>query len=451
MTTDQTTEIILCRLSPSYFILNYVMTQHPLQGIILYPTYPFLQSLIQAIHTSRLLVVPKSRQMLVTWTAIGYFLWKALFHGPGLTLFISRSEFCAEELIGRALLIFQHLPPFMQPKLLAKSREQISFEGINSRILSLPAVPDAPRMHSPSSVFWDECAFTPFDDQIWTALQPCLQSGGQFLAVSSSNGPKGLFHHLVTNSDDLGFTCHQVHYKDHPDHSPEWESQARQGLSASQWAREMDISFDAPSIIIYDEFTPDLHITKHDQQFNYTDPIFRAVDFGFLHPFVLWIAQPTPDHLLIFDEFPGENLTTAQLALKIQSIDFNHGIDELNVSWTACDPAGAQSTDAGISQAETLQRHNIKLRYRASHISAGIELVKSFLLDAQGIVHLRIHPRCEHFIHHIQHYRWDPKRELPVKDGITDHAMDALRYFFVNFVGKTIAPSPRVAGSDSNL
>lgn len=447
MNIDEAKEIIYCTDSPQYFIRNYVLTQHAIDGILHFPPYRFLKNLIEKIHTEQKLVVPKSRQMLVTWTAVSYFVWKALFDGPGLFLFISRSERCAEELIGRALLIIEHLPNWMQPRLLNRSREQIAFEALHTRILSLPATPDAPRMHSPSGVFWDEVAFTPFDSELWTSLQPCLQSGGKFIAVSSSNGPTGLFHQLATQSDRLGFTPLKIHYSEHPEHDEAWEEAARKGLSHSSWQREMEISFDAPSIIVYDEFDKEKHISEEQDPSYKLLPCFRSIDFGYLHPFVLWICETESNELLIFDELAIENITTQDIINHIFRKDLKHGLFEKSILYTAADPAGGQATDAGISPIDLLQRQGIKVRHRPSHILPGIEAVKTFLLGADKKIHLRIHPRCINLTEAFTHYRWDAKREQPIKDNVYDHAMDALRYFIINYLGQTIAPSARVAGS----
>lgn len=447
LTPDQIQEIMRCAQDPWHFIRNHVQTQHPVKGNLLFPQYDFLKRLVATIHTSNRLLIPKSRQMLVTWTAVSYFLWRALFRDAGIFLFISRSERCAEELLHRALFILNHLPPFLKPRLLARSREEIAFEGLDSRIFSLPATPDAPRMHSPSGVFWDEMAFTPFDDQIWDSLKPSLDSGAKFLGVSSSNGPAGLFYDLLTTDLGQDFVKHQVHYKEHPDRDDLWESHARLGLSAAVWAREMEISFDAPSQIVFDEFDPEIHVLKTNPVPDPSKPLYRALDFGYHNPFALWIQEITPRNILVFDEIAPSNITASQLALAILEKDREHHLDELNFHWTACDPAGANPTDADISPAQTLQRHGIKLRFRASHINAGIEIVKALLKDATGEIHIQIAPRCVNLINHFALYRWDPKKQTPVKDSIADHSMDALRYFAINHQGMIAYQSPKVAGA----
>lgn len=433
MTRNEVQELLRCSGDPWHFLTKHVWTQDPARGVARYPNFKFLRELISNAERERSLLVPKSRQMVVTWTVVAYFVWRMLFRGPGVFLFISRSERCAEEVLLRAQFILDRLPAYMQPKRQANSREEIALTGVGSRLLSLPAVPDAPRMHSPAGVFWDEMAFTPFDEQIWGALKPALESGGRFIGVSTSAGPVGLFYRLIQNAKECGLGIYKIHYRSHPERDEAWEKQARRGLSAQRWAQEMEISFESGSDLVYSEFDTARHILSEPWRVRTDWPLYRAIDFGYHHPFVLWIQETPQGDLIVFDEWAGQDHTTEQMLLAIQRIDLTHGIDELCVRWTACDPAGAAVQDSGISPADLLQRAGIKLKFRPSHIVAGIEVVKSFLEDAQGRVRLRFSPRCKKAIADISAYRWAAGREEPQKDGTSDHSMDALRYFLVNY------------------
>jgi hypothetical protein len=71
--------------------------------------------------------------------------------------------------------------------------------------------------------------------------------------------------------------------------------------------------------------------------------------------------------------------------------------------------------------------------YRSSRVSPGVERVKAALADAAGRVKLYVSPRCAHLIEDFNRYRWAAQGDEPLKDNLSDHSMDALRYFFVNF------------------
>jgi hypothetical protein len=80
----------------------------------------------------------------------------------------------------------------------------------------------------------------------------------------------------------------------------------------------------------------------------------------------------------------------------------------------------------------------ISIRYRRSGIGEGIELIRRAVKTGDGKSRLVISPRCGRLIEAMRcyHYAEDAGvggSELPVKDGVYDHPIDALRYFFVNY------------------
>jgi len=79
----------------------------------------------------------------------------------------------------------------------------------------------------------------------------------------------------------------------------------------------------------------------------------------------------------------------------------------------------------------------INIGYRRSAVQEGIELIRRALRNGQGKSNLVISNKCSLLIEAMRcyHYRETngPQNELPQKDGVYDHYIDALRYFFVNY------------------
>lgn len=459
MTPTQLPSIRRARSNPWHFLTSYVKTLDPALGTLAYPDYPYLKELIAHALTHRYLLVPKSRQMMVTWSMLSLFLWRALFRQSGVYLFLSRNERCAEELLERVRFILSNLPEYMQPQLATDNKSEIEFKGLGSRLLSLPASPDGPRMYSPTAVFWDEMAFTPFDSQIWTALKPAVESGGSFVGVSSSGGAHNLFAKMCAPEDESAvvslqtrngelFHIHKIHFAQHPErNTEEWKKQAMRGLSQSQWEREQEISFASTDDLVYTEFDPVVHILKEEYHPRKEWELYRAIDFGFRKPFVLWIQKIPSGEYIVFSEWEGKSATTEAMHAAILRTDIMFGLTETDYTWTACDPAGAAAQDSGISPVDYLARNGMKLRYRSSRILPGIERVKASLRDATGRVSLLISPRCRKLTGDLAGYRWSASKDEPIKDHDTDHSLDALRYFFVNLEAQEerVPTSPRVA------
>ena len=107
---------------------------------------------------------------------------------------------------------------------------------------------------------------------------------------------------------------------------------------------------------------------------------------------------------------------------------------------TFCDPAGAGVNDVtGTSVVRELRGLGIAVRYRRSGILEGIELIRRAVRSGDGRSLLRISPRCSRLIEAFRCYHYPEagsvgeNSELPLKDGIYDHPIDALRYFFINY------------------
>lgn len=420
------------------FLAKWTKTLHPLKGVAPYPRYKFLRNTACSSMTNRLLLIPKSRQMMISWTLCALTLFKALTRG-GLHLLLSKNQFSADELLRRIMFIYDNLPG--RWKLSAKTRNRSELEiADRGRIISLPATEEAPRMHSPTSVFWDEMAFTPRADIIWAALKPCLDSGASFAGVSTPNGSEGIFARLVEEAPINGFAIHRVHWSQHPLRNEAWAMEAKKGLSEVEWRREYEISFEGSSDLIYPEFTgenilPGVHFYNPEKQ------AYRAIDFGYRHPFVLWIQEIEEGKLVVFDEWAGADATVEEMISVIHKMDGDHGITEEKVLFTACDPAGAAVDSAGVAPIERLKRAGFKMRYRPSRVLTGMEIVKSLLCDANGERKLFLSSSLERLPRDFRRYRWREGGDEPDKDGICDHSLDALRYFAVNYL---YAPRPQV-------
>jgi len=113
---------------------------------------------------------------------------------------------------------------------------------------------------------------------------------------------------------------------------------------------------------------------------------------------------------------------------------------EAAITATFCDPAGAGVNDVtGTSAIRELRSLGMKVRYRRSGILEGVELIRRAIRAGDGKRRLVISPRCERLIEAMRCYHYPDSKgggnsEMPLKDGVYDHPIDALRYFFVNYM-----------------
>lgn len=419
------------------WITSRIQTLDATGGIKPFPAYDFLENLVAELSVNRITIVAKSRQMLATWTVCAWILYCAIYNDPGIYLLLSKGARDTSELVKRLKLMVACLPETERDMLAIKAS---CIEVTNgSRILALPATEDAVRMHSPAAVFWDEMAFTAHSEAIWASVKPAIDSGGGFVGVSTPNGTDNIFYQLFTDEEN-GFCRIRVHWTEHPERDESWKADARKGLSEARWRQEYEVDFNVLADRVYDEFDAELHVLKREFTWQRSaGRTYRAIDFGYRHPYVIWVHQSADGRLTVFDEWEGHDATIEELAEAVARIDARHGVNEDDVHMTACDPAGASVTDTGLSAVDRLRNRGMKLVWRTSEVMTGIELVKTLLLDASGRTGIHFSPAVKRTLHHLQHYRWHDGSGKPSKDEGHDHAMDALRYLVVNLVNN---PAP---------
>ena len=218
--------------------------------------------------------------------------------------------------------------------------------------------------------------------------------------------------------------------------------------SRAGWEAEMLCKRPLLENVVFDEFDPAIHVSAsggldHDPDL----PLYRTLDFGFVNPFVcLWIQVDDAGVVRVIDEYVRSRATIDVHADEIKNR--TPGGEE-RVAATFCDPAGAGVNDVtGTSTVRELRTLGIATRFRRSGILDGIELIRRAIRSGDGKSTLVISPRCQRLIEAMQCYHYPESgstaaAELPLKDGIYDHPIDALRYFFANYKHNTKTTSRR--------
>jgi hypothetical protein len=203
--------------------------------------------------------------------------------------------------------------------------------------------------------------------------------------------------------------------------------------SRAGWESEMLCIKPNLENVVFDQFDPAIHVRPIDYDPNL--PLYRSLDFGFANPFVcLWIQVDSEGVVRIIDEYVRSRATIDAHAAELKTRSPG---GESRVIATFCDPAGAGANDVtGTSAVRELRSLGINVRYRRSGIAEGIELIRRVIRAGDGKSRLLISPRCPRLIEALTCYHYPDSPcgdELPFKDGLYDHPIDALRYFFVNY------------------
>tara|TARA_X000001388_G_C2233309_1_gene124115 strand:- start:3822 stop:5132 length:1311 start_codon:yes stop_codon:yes gene_type:complete len=295
---------------------------------------------------------------------------------------------------------------------------------------------------SNSLVILDEAAY--IDKRVWEQyLRPTL---------SDQKDSRAIF--ITTPS---GFNwVHELYQRDDPEwysfNSPSWDNhhafpegyqdkdlqEIRRNLSPQVFQQEYGASFTSMGGVVYESFRRDTHVGdfKHDP----SKQTFCSMDFGYRQPAVLWFQTYLDtnglEHINIIDEVVHErNIKTETLARRILQKPYH-------VTRYYADPAGGQvQSQTGMGDIAQMRNFGIYCRFPrdkvSRSISTGIDHVRSFFENADGIHRIHIDKKCKGLIEDLEAYRYEldkdnrPLKENPLKDGRSDHSMDALRMFFV--------------------
>ena len=314
-----------------------------------------------------------------------------------------------------------------------------------------------------------------FDEDVYAAAKFTTQSTTEISAcmelISTMHRPYGLMHEVVTSALKFGIpifkwciwetiekcvgrNCSQCSLSD------DCMGRAKKAngylkiddcitqmrrASRAGWEAEMLCMRPSRENVVFDEINPDLHVGSVDYDPNL--PLYRTLDFGFVNPFVcLWIQVDKDGIVRVIDEYIRSRATIDVHAVEIKS---RTPVAEEQVAATFCDPAGKGVNDVtGTSAIRELRSFGITVRFKRSGILEGIELIRRAVRSGDGKSNLIVSPRCPRLIEAMECYHYPesaPTRgELPEKDGLYDHPIDVLRYFFVNQVraiGKIVTRS----------
>ncbi len=314
-----------------------------------------------------------------------------------------------------------------------------------------------------------------FDEDVFAAAKFTTQSTTEISAcmelISTMHRPYGLMHEVVTSAPKFGIpifkwcvwetiekcvgrNCSQCPL------SEDCRGRAKKAngymkiddcitqmrrASRAGWEAEMLCMRPSRKNVVFDEFDPAVHVGAVDYDPNL--PLYRTLDFGFVNPFVcLWIQVDKDGIVRVIDEYVRSRATIDVHAVEIKS---RTPVAEEQVTATFCDPAGKSVNDVtGTSAIRELRSFGIAVRFKRSGILEGIELIRRAVCSGDGKSSLIVSPRCPRLIEAMECYHYPESAptpgELPQKDGLYDHPIDALRYFFVNQVraiGKIVTRS----------
>ena len=232
-----------CSVDPAHFLRKYCIIQHPTKGKMYFNLYPFQEDTLGQLNEHRYNVILKSRQLGISTLTAGYSLWCMLFKSDFNVLVIATKQDVAKNLVTKVRVMHDNLPSWLKGKALEDNKLSLRFKN-GSQIKAISSKGDAGRSEALSLLVLDEAAFIDRIDEIWTAAQQTLATGGGAIMLSTPNGTGNLFHKTWTDAKADGrFNPIKLHWSCHPERDDAWRIMQTELLGEKAAAQECDCDF----------------------------------------------------------------------------------------------------------------------------------------------------------------------------------------------------------------
>lgn len=183
----------------------FTQDEHDESGVKHFPDRPHLRALNDLYEQSQMLVLLKSRQLMVSW-----FFDTRILHDclkPGRRWLVAcRMEDAANHQLSRMWLQYQHIPEFLRPPATRKeSLISIHHEnGADSLIHAAAQNTDAPVSYTFSGVWVDEATRTDRVRELVATAAPTTMAGGRLVLTGTPVGKDAVYDLLCDASANGG-------------------------------------------------------------------------------------------------------------------------------------------------------------------------------------------------------------------------------------------------------
>ena len=307
------TEYIKCAKDPVYFMKKYCVIQHPMRGKVPFHLYPFQEKTLADLVKNDYNVILKSRQLGISTLTAGYSLWLMTFHSDKNILVIATKQETAKNLVTKVRVMHSNLPSWLKNTCIEDNKLSLRYKN-GSQIKATSATADAGRSEALSLLILDEAAFIPKVDDIWTASQQTLATGGRAIVLSTPNGVGNFFHKtwVAAESGESNFNFIQLPWHLHPERDQAWRDEQDKLLGPAQAAQECDCDFITSGMSVVDGKTLEWY-----QQTFCQDPVEkRGVDSNY------WIWEyPNPNKTYVVSADVARGDGSDYSALHVIDID----------------------------------------------------------------------------------------------------------------------------------
>lgn len=166
--------------------------EHRHDGNFPLPSYPYCYVVLREFTTYDRLIVPKSRQVMITWLVAAFCVASALITKNEQSIYQTKREDDAAAFMERVFFLYNHLPEWIRkirPKLPPQKENKMKLElpTQSSKVWGVPSGAEVVRMHTITRFIADEANFQPEAKASLRAAAPAIGDTGQMIYISSAN------------------------------------------------------------------------------------------------------------------------------------------------------------------------------------------------------------------------------------------------------------------------
>jgi len=273
-----------CSSDPLYWLTHHTKTRDDhwrekrTEPYAPFPMKPYMPFLFGCLQQSKRLFIPKSREMLLSWSVMAYAVWLCQFHPEMQVIVQSAREDKSVDLVtggersGYTRVLWESQPEFLKilhPLTKAvddMARDVFTWKN-GSEIRGVPAGGDQFRQYHPYCCILEEASFLPEAEASYGAALPvasqiiCVSSAGPGWFMDTCEGimelpqapdneatvqmevPKGC---ALKRDPKTGIEVLRVHYSANPEKGVDWVAKTKPTYkSESLWMQEQEIKGDA--------------------------------------------------------------------------------------------------------------------------------------------------------------------------------------------------------------
>ena len=295
-------ELIKCKQDPVYFMKKYYTIQHPTRGRMTFNLYPFQEKMLRLLQKHDYTIINKSRQLGLSTLTSAFSLWMMLFEQDKNILVLATTQATAKNMVTKVRFAYDNLPSWMKLPVMEHNRLSLRLKN-GSQIKAVSAATDSARSEAVSLLVIDEAAFIEKIEEIFTAAQQTLATGGRCIAISTPNGVGNWFHKEFTRAQigENKFTPIALPWTVHPERNQDWREEQTAQLGVRAAAQECDCDFTTSGNTVIEPETLNLYQTD-----TVREPLERRDRGG-----VYWLwdyPDPQKTYMVVADVARGDGM-----------------------------------------------------------------------------------------------------------------------------------------------